>query len=1421
MTASELGGDGLRVERDDEVFDLEARSNLTRSQFLIWAGQKLAPGNPLYNMGWRFDLPLALNAESFTRAFDNVVQRCDTLRTVVEEVDGTPRQRVLAGPAGTLEIVSISGEAEATRWIDDRIRRAFDISTATFDSALLRLSKDRWIWFLNQHHLVTDAASGSVIFEEVARAYLAELEGRSPSLAPLPPFQTCAEAEKRDRNPDDAAFWRGRNVAGAPPPPLYGAPILVADPAAQRFVVNLGNERSQRLRALAEADGFQTLSRHQSVFNIFATALAAWVARVSCQRSFALGAITHGRVTPEARRSTGLFVELFPLEAVLAEGETFRSLHAKIAEETLTLLRHASPGASSKAGHGRFNAILNYIPVSFGAFAGATPGIGWLHPGSGDPKHTLRLSVMDFTGSGDFSLSLDLNESILGKCRAERAEVHILRIIDAFLADPDSAVDAVALAGQHEASVELTARADVALAEAEATPAVDVVEAFQRRVAEDPGAVVVKDDIREVLRAELDAWSDAIAQALADKGVSPGELVGVHVTRSSELVAAVLGTLKAGAAYVPLDPTQPPGRLDAIEAEAGLRLILTERRLKGQWQGRTERLLIDEVPRALATPWAPPRTSSTALPAYVIFTSGSTGVPKGVRIGRPALARYASWAHREFASGDSASWSLQSPIGFDLTVTSIFAPLGGGGRVLAYREMLDGPDLSVLRTFADDAVDIVKLTPSHLALVLEAGRPVRRIRTLVLGGEDLSVTLARRARAVLGDHLEIINEYGPTEATVGCMIHRFDPIVDVGPSVPIGRPAAATTLYVLDPGLNPVPDNVIGELYVSGPDRLADGYQNQEQMTAESFLPDPFAPGLRMYKTGDLASVAPTGAVRYHGRADEQVKIRGVRIEPAEIRRVVMSHPNVTDCALVMIEPASSTQARCRDCGLGSEYPDADIDGSGFCAMCRDYATYKERAATYFRAMGDLEEILRGAAARKKGRYDCLMLLSGGKDSSYALCRLAELTPRILAVTLDNGFISAGAKANIRRVTEALGIEHRFLTTSAMNAIFVDSLKRHANVCNGCFKTIYTLGLKTARDEGIPLIVTGLSRGQMFETRLAPELFQENAADVAEIDRFILEARKTYHRVDDAAARLLNCGMFDTDDIFDEIEFVDFYRYCDVPLDEVYAYLATFAPWTRPKDTGRSTNCLINDVGIHVHKRRRGFHNYALPYSWDVRMGHKSREAALEELDDQIDEDRVSQILEDIGFDEPVGGHGTTESQLLCYLVTSEAVAPTELRRFLAEHLPREMIPAQFVQVSSIPLTPNGKVDRKALLDLEIGREAPKDAGSVAPRNAVEASLRRIWGDILELERLGVEDNFFDLGGDSIAAIRIASRATAAGYRMDAVDVLRNQTIASLATTVAQPGTGAALARPEPASVVLDEKARARLVALFGTHRNE
>ncbi|MEM9745851.1 MAG: AMP-binding protein [Actinomycetota bacterium] len=518
----------------------------------------------------------------------------------------------------------------------------------------------------------------------------------------------------------------------------------------------------------------------------------------------------------------------------------------------------------------------------------------------------------------------------------------------------------------------------------------------------------------------------------------------------------------------------------------------------------------------------------------------------------------------------------------------------------------------------------------------------------------------------------------------------------------------------------------------------------------------------------------------------------GIRLEPAEVEAALVEHPAISSAFVrtwTLTAPPIDEITRCVRCGLGDDVPGIKVDAAGVCTTCRAFDEVEPQTRRWFRSERDLDEQRERARSRRTGDIDALHLLSGGKDSTYALYQLVDRGWNVHAFTLDNGFISEGAKENIRRSVADLGITHEFAmphSQDVMNEIFRDSLDRHSNVCQGCYKTIYTLGVARAREMGIPLVVTGLSRGQFFETRLVPHQFEEGHFDPDEIDATVLEARRVYHHTPDAVTELLpEQRVFDdADDVFEHVEFLDFYRYVDVELAELYRYLDERAPWVRPDDTGRSTNCLINVAGISTHRAERGFHNYAEPYAWDVRLGHKTRDEALDELDDEIDRDEVDDLLDAVGY-EP----SPPEVLTAWYTVDTsgpdadEVIDPDELRAFLRDRLPAHAVPSAFVRVDDMPLAASSKVDASAL-------PAPtrfdrRSGERVEPATDTERRIAEIWATVLHVEHVGVIDDFFEIGGASLAALDVVARCDREfGTDLPDASVFRSRTVRELAEVV-------------------------------------
>lgn len=437
-----------------------------------------------------------------------------------------------------------------------------------------------------------------------------------------------------------------------------------------------------------------------------------------------------------------------------------------------------------------------------------------------------------------------------------------------------------------------------------------VAQLFAAQVEQTPDSVAAICEENSLTYRELNERANQLAHALRDLNVGPGTFVGIYLEHSLETMIALLGVMKTGAAYVPLDTQHPASRTAFMLSHAGVSIVLTQESL-------VERIS-DQVSYAICldTDWEDSiACESTENPApqgkpsdlaYVIYTSGSTGSPKGVEISHEALTNYVCWAKETYLRGDNLDFPLYSSLAFDLTVTSLYVPLISGRRVLIYRSKQG--EFSLFSVLADNQAGVLKLTPSHLALVKDRDNGYSSVKRIIVGGEAFETNLALQVWQSFGEQVEIYNEYGPTEATVGCMVHLFDPRHDTRAVVPIGKPAANMQIYLLDENLDPVPENVVGEIYISGAG-LARGFLNNAQQTAEHFIDNPLLPGQKMYQTGDVARWLPEGILEYIGRNDEQVKFHGHRIELNEIRSLLNQHPEVRDSLTLILKDNNGNDA--------------------------------------------------------------------------------------------------------------------------------------------------------------------------------------------------------------------------------------------------------------------------------------------------------------------------------------------------------------------------------------------------------------------------------------------------------------------------------------------------------------------------------
>ncbi|MGH1365058.1 MAG: amino acid adenylation domain-containing protein [Calditrichia bacterium] len=888
-------------------------SNLTRSQLLIWTGQKLSPKLPLYNMVMTYQIDGQLNPDVFQQAFQILLQKSDAMRTIFSEQDGIPQQKVLDYCAFDLDVIDFTESADpaasAVSWSQQRARQPVDISKSLFDSVLLKLSEEKWMWYYNQHHLMNDGWSVTLVFRRVSEYYQAVLADQIEGLQDLPQYCNYRSYEKENSNSPSfkksIAFWKDRAVSNNGPLALYGKTPDVRSTAGKRIYAELNEEQSAALREIALEAGIRSFTLDLSLYYIFSTLLTAVLARISGEKHIAFGAPVHNRSSVDFKETIGLFIEMFPMKLDLESGETFRSLLKKVALETQDFLRHSGSGITTAELNNSFNVTLNFINASFGEFAGLKTRSTWVHPGDFDKGNSFSLLVHDFDATGKYQLHFDLNTDIFSAQDEHRIVDDFMTILKAFINDREIVIDDIKMLSDRQTVELLNAYNETARPVADGT----IVDWFNNHAAAQPNAIAACCNEQSLSYSQLQNSTKQLANYFSEAGIKSGDMVAISQTRSFELLKSIWAITKIGAAFVPLDPSLPKVRKEYILQDSGSNWLVCNKGLAPA-ENADLRVIDPEESRdaiSLCETTFPKRHISAQDLAYILYTSGSTGKPKGVRVSHGAIANYLNWAKRTYMPVSGMRMAVFTTISADLTLTSLLLPFISGGTAVVYPEEGSGTDLSIVRVAQDDAVDIVKLTPSHLALVKDKLLAATSINTLILGGEELKTANVRELAA---NGKIVYNEYGPTEATIGCMIYRYDPEEDGDSSVPIGSPIDNTQIYLLNEQLQPVPLGTPGELFIGGAG-LADGYHKRFELTQERFVDNPFNKGTHLYRSGDLARFN-NGQLQYLGRNDEQLKLGGFRIEPGEIETALGKIPAISNVVVdvVDVQPGSVDSRR-------------------------------------------------------------------------------------------------------------------------------------------------------------------------------------------------------------------------------------------------------------------------------------------------------------------------------------------------------------------------------------------------------------------------------------------------------------------------------------------------------------------------------
>lgn len=964
---------------------------------------------------------------------------------------------------------------------------------------------------------------------------------------------------------------------------------------------------------------------------------------------------------------------------------------------------------------------------------------------------------------------IEFNERLFNKNEIEKLSEHFLNILKEVTANPEIKLCEIDMLSEEEKNKIL---ADFNDAKTKYPKDKTIYELFEEQVERTPDNIAVVYEDKKLTYRELNDMSNRLAGTLIKEGVKADSIVGIMVEPSVEMIVGIMGILKAGGAYLPISPEYPDERITYILQNSNTNILLTNSEFADRINIKIKLLKLDDMKTFENHCEYIEVNCNCSNLSYVIYTSGTTGYPKGVLIENRNVVNLAFGLYKDIYSkyGDNLKVALIASYVFDASVQQIFPALIFGHTLFIVPKDVKKDGNLLLKYFDDNLIDISDGTPVHINLLVNARAEENKkmtVKHFIIGGDVFSVKTAQDfyKKYKLND-INFTNVYGPTECCVDATLYHFNKeSIQKLVNMPIGKPMRNESVYILGEKLELLPVGAVGELYITG-DSVGRGYLNNENLTKEKFISNPFDNNKIMYKTGDYGRWTENGDIEFFGRKDKQVKIRGFRIELGEIENKLL---NFNKNELMHKNHENKEIVQCTKCLLTSEYPNIHFNEEGVCNFCESYETYKEEADKYFEDISGFKKILEKSKKTKKSEYDCLLLYSGGKDSSYVLYRLVEMGLKVLAFTFDNGYISDTAFKNIERITTKLNVDSIICKNENMDKIFLESLNSDYTVCTGCFKALTAISTKIAFEKRINLIVTGLSRGQIFDTKLQG-IYEQGIFKVEEIEKKLLMMRKMYHLVQDKTAELLNVDLKE-EELFDETYFVDFYRYENISAHDIKEYLKKKDEfWNLPGDTGFcSTNCLINDVGIYVHYNIKRYHNYAAPLSWDCRIGQLSREAGLLELDPVIDEEKVQAILNKIGYNSSKDKNRSiskavvldmedeNSNKYLCaYFVSDEKITISELREYLSDKLPEYMIPSYFVRVNDIPVTINGKIDKKALAkEKNILRDSIE---YIEPRNEIEKTLQRIWQGVLGIEKISMNENFFELGGHSLSAMSLLAQ---------------------------------------------------------------
>jgi polyketide synthase PksJ len=881
---------------------------LSSSQQRLWFLEQMEPGCPAYNIPSAVRLSGKLNIKALQQSFNEIIKRHESLRTTFSVVDGLPVQVIAPQLELELPVVDMCSIPESQqhdkvqKYVYEDNYKPYDLAKGPLIRAsLLKLSEDEHVLIMNLHHIISDGWTLQVLMRELATAYEA-LAANKPVMLPELPIQyadftiwqkSMMKGEVLGKQLD---YWKsvlsGSKFVLELPGDRQRPPVQGFKGARQ--YMELSPKLTEALNEMAQKKGVTPFMILMSVFKIL-------LYRYSGNGDVIVGTPIAGRNRTELEGLIGFFVNTLALRTDLTDNPTFSELLKRVSDGTQgaydhqempfeVLVEELQPERDLSR-NPIFQVCFSYqndtVPVMIIAGLTMTP----VEVDSGTARFDLELQLWK---SGDSIRGfIEYSTELFDKNTVVKMIEHFRILLEAVVQGQDGPVSTLPVMSSEEIEI-IVNKWNNTVRDYEKHACIHHL--FEEQTVKTPDAVALVFDDRSITYRELDQRSNRLAHYLKGQKVGPEVLVGICMERSIEMIVSLLGILKAGGTYIPLDPAYPKDRLAYMIEDSQMTLLITQDSIRDMIPEKGIKVICIDTEWSQISRESSEKPQSDVKPhnlAYIIYTSGSTGKPKGVQIIHRAVVNFLNSMKREPGITPGDRLLSVTTLCFDIAVLEIFLPITTGACVVLADRDTATDGLKLIEKLRRHDISIMQATPATWRLLLESGWTGSGNLKILCGGEALPKELAAQ---LIPKCASLWNMYGPTETTIWSAVHKVDPEED---RICIGRPIDNTQMYILDSNLQPVPVGVIGELYIGG-DGLARGYLNRPELTDEKFIRSPFTnePGVLIYRTGDLAKYMNDGRIEVLGRVDHQVKLRGYRIELGEIEAVLCKHPAVREAAV-------------------------------------------------------------------------------------------------------------------------------------------------------------------------------------------------------------------------------------------------------------------------------------------------------------------------------------------------------------------------------------------------------------------------------------------------------------------------------------------------------------------------------------------